>query len=89
MSSRKFPSLPRVLVVSHCFQLKKKKKSFILLHWVLVAVCKLLVVAYGIQCPDQQSNLGTLHWEHGVLATGPAAKSLTAFNSDSFNHSLD
>ena len=26
--------------------------------------------------PDQGSNLGPLHWEHGVLATGPLRKSL-------------
>ena len=25
--------------------------------------------------PDQGSNLGPLHWEHGVLATGPPKKS--------------
>ena len=24
--------------------------------------------------PDQGMNLGTLHWEHGVLATGPPVK---------------
>ena len=41
------------------------------------------------QCPDQHSNPGTLLWEHGVLATGPLAKSLTASNSDSFSHSPD
>ena len=87
MSSRKLYALPQFLVVSHCFQLKKI--YIIWLYRVLVVVCKLLVVVYGIQCPDQQSNLGTLHWEHGVLANGPPAKSLTAFNSDSFNHSLD
>ena len=37
----------------------------------LVAMCELLVVACGIQFPDQGSNPGPLHWEHGVLATGP------------------
>ena len=26
--------------------------------------------------PDQRSKLGPLHWEHGVLATGPPGKSL-------------
>ena len=35
-----------------------------------------LVATYGIQFPDQGSNLGTLHWESGVLATGPPGKSL-------------
>ena len=33
-------------------------------------------MACGIQFPDQGSNLGPLHWEHGVLATGPLRKSL-------------
>ena len=40
------------------------------------AVCGLLVVACGIQFPDQGSNLGPLHWEHRVLTTGPPRKSL-------------
>ena len=35
----------------------------------------LLVVACGIYVPDQSSNLGSLHWECGVLATGPPGKS--------------
>ena len=30
-----------------------------------------LVVACGIQFPDQGWNLGPLHWEQGVSATGP------------------
>ena len=30
-----------------------------------------LVVACGIQFPDQGSKLCALHWEHRVLATGP------------------
>ena len=42
----------------------------------LVAACKLLVAACGIEFPDQGSNPGPLHWEHGVLATGPPGKSL-------------
>ena len=42
----------------------------------LVVACKLLVAACGIQFPDQGSNLGPLHWEHRVLATGPSGKSL-------------
>ena len=39
------------------------KHLFIWLHWVLV-------VARGIQFPDQGLNLGPLYWESGVLATG-------------------
>ena len=33
-----------------------------------------LIVAFGIQFPNQGPNLGPLHWESGVLATGPAGK---------------
>ena len=48
---------------------------FIWLHQVLVAVCKLLVVACGIWFPDQRLNPGPLCWGHRVLATGPLGKS--------------
>ena len=37
----------------------------------LVTACELSVAAYGTYFPDQGSNPGPLHWEHGVLATGP------------------
>ena len=40
---------------------------FIWLHWVLV-------VAYGIQFPNQGLNPGPLPWHCGVLATGPPGK---------------
>ena len=33
-----------------------------------------LLAARGIQFPDQGSNLDPLHWERGVLATGPSGK---------------
>ena len=42
----------------------------------LVAAYQLLLVAGGILFPDQERNLGPLHWEHGVLATGSPGKSL-------------
>ena len=42
----------------------------------LVAACELLAVACGIWFLDQGSNPGLLHWELGVLATGPSGKSL-------------
>ena len=32
-------------------------------------------MACGIYFPDQGSNLGPLHWEHEVSATGPPGKS--------------
>ena len=34
-----------------------------------------LVIAYGINFPDQGSNPGPLHWEHGVMDTGAPKKS--------------
>ena len=40
-----------------------------------VAVCKLLVVTCGIQFPAKGLNPGLLHWEQGILATGPPGKS--------------
>ena len=36
---------------------------------------KVLVAARGVLIPDQRLNLGPLHWEHEVLATGPPGKS--------------
>ena len=36
---------------------------------------QVLVVACGIKFPEQGSNLGPLHWEHGILAIGPTGKS--------------
>ena len=62
---------------------------FICLRQVLVATHGILVAACGIfscsmqalSCgmrdlvPDQGSNLGPLHWEHGVLTTGRPGKS--------------
>ena len=45
------------------------------LRHVLVVVCKPLVGTCGIQFPDQGLNLGALHWECRVLATGPPGKS--------------
>ena len=38
--------------------------------------CKFLVVACWIYFPDQGSNPGPLHWEPGVLTTGPPGKSV-------------
>ena len=40
----------------------------------LLVACELLVVVRGIWFPGQGLNLGPLHWELGVLATGPARK---------------
>ena len=35
-----------------------------------------IFAAHGIWFPEQGLNLGPLYWEPGVLATGPAGKSL-------------
>ena len=44
---------------------------------LLVTVWKPLVAAWGILFPDQRLNPSLLHWESGVLATGPPGKSLS------------
>ena len=49
--------------------------------YLFVWLCQVLVAARGIQSPDQGSNLGSLHWELRVLATGPPRKSLNSFLS--------
>ena len=41
----------------------------------LVIAWELLVVVCGIYFPNQGSNSSLLHWEHGILATGPPGKS--------------
>ena len=49
-----------------------KKRKFIWLYQVLVKTC-------GILFPDQRLNPGppgSMHWEHGILATGPPEKFL-------------
>ena len=38
-----------------------------------------LVVAGGIEFPDQGLNPGLLPWAHSILATGPLGRSLRAF----------
>ena len=51
---------------------------FLLIHLFGYAHCGmwgLLIVACGIQFPEQGWNLGPMHWEHRVLATGPPEKS--------------
>ena len=45
-----------------------------------VEVCELLVVACRIYFPDQESNLGPLHWAQEILATGPPGNSLNQIN---------
>ena len=50
-------------------------KIFVWLCCVLVVAFKLLVVACGIQFPDQGLIPSSLYWECGVLVTGPPGKS--------------
>ena len=54
-------------------------KSYIYMY-IYNWLCQVLVAARRIWFPDQGSNPGPLHWEHGVLATGPPGKSLDAFS---------
>ena len=45
---------------------------FIAVCGIIIVACKLLVAACGgAWIHDQGSNLGPLHWEHRVIATGP------------------
>ena len=39
---------------------------FIFKIHIYFQLCQVLVAACGISFPDQGSNLGLLHWEHGV-----------------------
>ena len=43
---------------------------------MVVVACRLLVMACGVQFPDQGWNPGSVHWERRVLATGTQGKSL-------------
>ena len=71
----------------HQFEFPQKTYPFFLFNihsfiWpcgVLFAACELLVVAYGIYFPDKVSNPGPLHWEQGILATGPPGRPSVAF----------
>ena len=47
---------------------------------------KVLVAARGVLIPDQRLNLGPLHWEHEVLATGPPGKPLVPSSSHTLSH---
>ena len=49
----------------------KKKNTYVYFIWL----CWVLVAAYGLKFPDQELNLGPLHWEHGVPASGPPGTS--------------
>lgn len=42
---------------------------------LIVAAFDLVVAARGNEFPAQGSDPGGLHWDHGILATGPPEKS--------------
>ena len=46
--------------------------------YLFICLCRVLVEVCGIYLPDQGWNLGPLHWQRRVLATGPPGKSLNA-----------
>ena len=47
-----------------------------------------LIVACGLQFPDQGLNLGPLDWEHRVLTTAPPGKSQTFLFKTSLQKNL-
>ena len=57
-----------VVIGKHLFTLLACTRSWLQHMGSLVAACELLVVA---EFPDQELNPDPLHWEAGVLATGP------------------
>ena len=46
----------------------------------VLEVCELLVVACRLYFPDQELNLGPLHWAQEILATGPPGNALNQMN---------
>ena len=54
-------------------------------EYLFIWLCEVLVEACGISFLGQGSNLGPLHWECGVSATGPPGKS----QSDSFSAEIE
>ena len=51
----------------------------VVVHRIFRVACRLLVVAHGIQCPDQRVNLGPHHWVLTILVTGPPRESQQLF----------
>ena len=51
---------------------------------IFIAACGSLNYTFGVKFPDRGLNLGPLHWEYGVLATGPLGKTLSCFFSNKF-----
>ena len=53
---------------------------FLLILIYLAEAYGILVVACGISVPDLGSNPGLLHWQSGILTTGPPGKSLPSLS---------
>ena len=74
-----FISLPTFSVftsnlISYTLRTQGAKLFFFFKFYLFIWLLWVPVVACGIQLPDQGSNLGPLHWELRVLATGPPGK---------------
>ena len=57
--------------------------------FIYVAATGLSCGMQNLQFPNQGLNLGPLHWEDGVLATGPPGMSLEHFLKDEINKRID
>ena len=66
--------------------LEPKVKIKLFLQKLFTWLCQ--VAACGIKFPGEGSNLGPLHWEHGVLATGPPGKSHRGWEFDAVFKSI-
>ena len=86
MVSLSFLSQASVFTLLSCFFLKRYlyhiavylKNIYLFILAAAGLRCSLrevLVTTCGEWCPDQGLNRGLLHWESGVLATGPPGKS--------------
>ena len=53
-----------------------KKFILLFLRYLFIWLHRVLIAACGISFPNQESNLGPLHWDHGsVIATEPPGNS--------------
>ena len=80
-----------IRILHRAFQLINKAMIFFFNSFYLfnefIWLYQVLLVAYGILVPWPGLNPGTLHWEHGVLATGSPGKSKSNdFQVDLYEH---
>ena len=57
------------------------RQNFPIFRWWKICHSGSVVAVWGIQFSDPGSNPRPLHWEHGVLATGPPGSPCTDFFS--------